>query len=626
MKLIETKPNPNGGIHRLFLLQGDAVAGPSQRIENHQLLPESSGKGRLHLLHFNDLHNHLTELSGETKGTHRFSQMVQRVKTARRHASTNDAVLFLSCGDDHTGSVFDELLGWRLDQFVLDASYRVYSQAGIDVSVLGNHEFDRGAALLAAGVRQDAKFPILSANAHSSEHLIVNQDYFPAAIAIAGDLKIGMIGLTTHIETRVGQPNDPNFAVASPLSVIRNLLPALAPLVDVVLILSHCGFGEGAHKSGKSAATRDIGEADFSIARTVAGLTDKPTLVLGAHTHTKLNENGLDPANIFDGVPVFQAECNGRYIGEIDLQIGGSSPAGYDIHNVCLHRIKPFKDGVQATDPDKADFEQAEDFDAEFETEVITPLIKRVENILTNKIASVTTDNLSFKAAVFDRYTQESPLLNFMCDAVFHRLDGAGIDVDFVLMNGATVQAGVEPGALNMGAWFDVMPYADEIFMLQITGDQLVEILHSNAKRILRPEEVPFTDYSGFLSRGFLHTSRQIRYQIDPEKSAQTASARRISVSGQPVSKLSTTAFNVAVPTYLALGAFGEHWNGRTICGGVPGNLDGYDMRDKLAKNTGLVFRDEIAAHILATGIIDETAAPTGDGRLQVLHSIESTG
>lgn len=614
MHLVEAPPNPAGNIHRLFLLAGDGAT-----ITNAHVLPDTTGTGRLRLFHFNDLHNHLTELSGPTKGTHRFAQMVKRVRDARRLQSPDQALLFLSIGDDHTGSVLDELMGWRPDQFVLDASYRAYSDGGVDATVLGNHEFDRGTALLAKGIRQDAAFPVLSANVHSSTHLRAGRDYHGAAIAIAGPLRIGLIGLTTRVETRVGQPDDPTFAVASPVAVLQNILPALAPLVDVVLILSHCGYGDGAHQSGKAAAVRDIGEADFAIATAAAALTDTPMLVLGAHTHTRLNQNGLEDANVFSTIPVCQAECNGRYLGEINLAVDAKLPRGMDITAIRLHPIKTRNGDIGTDHTDVDQYEQPGDYDQDFETTTIAPLIRRVQSILNNQIARVDTDDLSFKSAVLDRYTKECALLNFMADAVVTRLRRGGGSVDFSLINAATIHAGIERGTLSMGAWFDVMPYADEIFIARINGAQLEQILHNNAKRILRAGEISKTDCTGFVGRGFLHMSAQVRYQIAPAGAAKQARATAIAINGRAISDQLDRVFDVAMPTYMALGAFGERWNGASISGGVAGDLAGFDMRALPAHSTNLVYRDEIAAFICDIGTIDATSGSYFDGRLQVL-------
>lgn len=624
MQLVEAKPNPNGGIDRLFLLRGDAVRGPVAQIDGTGQLPAPSGSARLRIFHFNDLHNHLTELSGPTKGTHRFSQMVKRVRDARENSA--DPVLFLSIGDDHTGSMLDELVGWNPQDFVLDASYRAYSAAGVDATVLGNHEFDRGTELLVRGIRQDANFPLLSANVHGSKHLVAGQDYAPAAIAVLGGLRVGMLGLTTQVETRVGQKSDPTLAVASPVQVLENLLPALAPLVDVVLIMSHCGFGDGAHKSGKAAAMRDIGEADFALARAAARITSKPLLLLGAHTHTRLNENGFDAENRFDGIPIFQSECNGRFLGEINLNIAPDLPDGMELRNVCLHGIKPFDDTVGPGHPDAGSHEQPEDFDASFDAAFIAPSVALVRGVLNTEIARINTHALGFETTMLARYADESALANFVCDAICAQLEARGIGADFALMNGATLQAGMEPGTLTAGDWFDVMPYADEVFIVDVRGAELQQMLDSNAKRVLRPEEIPDTDYHGFLARGFFHTSHQIRYRVETGRAAKDARALQITYLGQPLGDLQNRTFKVVMSTYLALGGFGERWNGQPICGGVPGNLAGYDLRALPTENTNLVFRDEIAALLRDMGEVTEHAGGFCDGRLEIISDIDGTG
>ena len=144
----------------------------------------------------------------------------------------------------------------------------------------------------------------------------------------------------------------------------------MEPLVDVVLILSHCGYGEGEHQSGKSAAGRDIGEADITIARAVAPLTDKPIAIIGAHTHTRLNANGIRQKHVHHGIPVLQAECNGRFLGEIEIDLSQPEGSFRGVSRACLHPIKPRDDSVA---PDAREHDS--DYDAAFEAAHITPLI-----------------------------------------------------------------------------------------------------------------------------------------------------------------------------------------------------------------------------------------------------------
>ena len=113
LQVVQAAPNPAGNIDQLFLFKGDSVSKPVDQIfaKSSKDIPPSNGAEsprKLRVFHFNDLHNHLTDLSGDAKGTHRFSQMVKRVGNARRSQSKDEAILFLSIGDDHTGAGFDE--------------------------------------------------------------------------------------------------------------------------------------------------------------------------------------------------------------------------------------------------------------------------------------------------------------------------------------------------------------------------------------------------------------------------------------------------------------------------------------------------------------------------------------
>ena len=158
LQMVAVEPNPAGAAERVFLLKGDPLAGPVTTIvaQDGAPVPErrlADGERHvLRLMHFNDMHNHMTDMHAKRGDTHRMAQMVKRVREARASAAANETVLLLSGGDDHTGSIFDELLGWTEADYVVDAGYRAASAAGVDIAVLGNHEFDRGAAQLRLGI------------------------------------------------------------------------------------------------------------------------------------------------------------------------------------------------------------------------------------------------------------------------------------------------------------------------------------------------------------------------------------------------------------------------------------------------------------------------------------------
>lgn len=626
LAMVPAAHNPNGAFDRVFLLKGDALGGPIKAIvsENGEQVPEatlSEGEQRvLRLLHFNDMHNHLTEFHGKRGDTHRFSQIVKMVKDAKANAQDNEIVLFLSAGDDHTGSIFDELMGWAPDEFVVDAGYRAYSEAGVDISVLGNHEFDRGAEQLRIGLEKDCTFPVLSANVFGSDHMKPNEHYAPAAVAEVKGLRIGFIGLTTAIDTRVGQPSDPNLAVASPVEAIKNLYPAVEAVSDVVVILSHCGYGKGQHTSGKAATARTIGDGDFAIAEAVGPMIKKPAVLVGGHSHTLLNEEGMDQGNMVEGLLLTQALAHGKYLGDISMSIAAHKGQEGWFNSVAVHPTKKRDQRVASDDPNFAKFEQPSDYDVAFEQAVIAPMVEKLDEKLAEVIGTVSDDTLvNTKRTIADRYVGESALANFMNDTLIKRSGTfPGGAVDFALFNATGLSTGIHQGDLTFREWFDVMPYADAVHVATMTGAQLRDFLNNNAKRLLRPEEVQATDLTGFVSRGFLHFSSGIRYEIALGESAEDAQAINITLHGKPIDEVLDHEFKMAFNTYISLGGFGESWNGKPIGGGVAGNIPSMDVRKLSFDHTGLVYRNEIIAAIREMEVISPETGVVLDERLVV--------
>jgi len=630
LQMVAATPNPNGAFERLFLLKGDPFSGPISTIITAEgnPVPQSSmaaGERRvLRLMHFNDLHNHLTDTHGKKGDTHRLSQMVKKVRETKAAAAENEAVLFISGGDDHTGSVFDELLGWSPEGFVADPAYRSYSAAGIDIAVLGNHEFDRGCEVLKTGLA-DANFPVLSANVRGSKFMAMNEDYTCAAIAEVKGMRIGFIGLTTAVDTRVGQESDPDLTVSSPVEAIRNLLPAVASVSDVVVILSHCGYGSGNHMSGKAATNRMIGEGDFDIAAAAAPLTEKPIVLIGGHSHTRLNAEGIDPDNVIEGVLLTQAEANGAYLGEIAMSIAADQGRKDWFSSVSLHPVKSRDDRVAADDPKYKDLEHDGDYDAAFEAEHIAPLLAALDEKLTEVIGTVEQGDLvSTERTIADRYIRECAIANFMNDALVERSSTfANGQIDIAMFNATGLSAGISEGPLTFKQWFDVMPYADNVHAATMTGAQIQEMLDNNAKRILRPEELANSEINleSFVSRGFLHFSRGIRYRVDYGTSAADARAVEVEVNGRPLVEQMDQSFTVAFNTYISLGGFGESWNGKPIGGGVAGEIPSMDLRQLSYLHTGLVYRNEIIAFIRDAGVVSPKTGVVLDGRLQTANA-----
>jgi 2',3'-cyclic-nucleotide 2'-phosphodiesterase (5'-nucleotidase family) len=611
MRIRRASPNPAGAFDELYLLTGAPWAAPVEHVvgDGPTGCLAAGERRSLRLFHFNDLHNYLT-LPDDRKGDARlFAQIVRRHRTAREAAAKDEIVLLVSGGDDHTGTVLDELLGWRGEELVIDPAYAAYSAAGVDIAALGNHELDRGAEVLRAGIRANADFPILSANLHGSRHLDPAIDYAPAAIAVAKGLRIGFLGLITPVDTRTHSHADPGLTVTSPLGVLANLLPALAARVDAVVIMSHCGFGADSNLDGKAGAVRHLAEGDIALARRAARLTATPVVIVGAHTHTVLNENGLDSGTVIDGVPIVQAGGQGSHLGEFELALAPGAGRAQSAMRARLHRlVRP---------PGVAEHDEA------FERTVIEPLIARVRHRLDEVLATAEGDDIAPAVTLRQRYMGECALANFIADALVARsVEFAQGHVEIAIVNSTAIGAGLAPGVrVTFRDWYAVMPFADCLQVAELSGDELLAILDNNAKRIVRPEE-PDGDrpleLSGYVSRGFLHFSSQLRHVIRLGAHAAEARAEDAVALGVPLVAQRDRRFRVAFTNYLGAGAYGESWNGNPIGGGVPGSIRGYDLRPIAKNDTGLVFRNEIVAFIRSAGKIAPATGARIDGRLEL--------
>ncbi len=615
-------PNPKGGFESLYLFEGDFPNFAVDQFYDFQMAegvipPKATLKKddeiTLRIFHFNDLHHELRSVHSKKGDTHRFSQMLKFVNEARQNAADNEIVLFLSGGDDHIGNPFDELLGFDAESFQNSAAYTAFSAAGLDASVIGNHELDKGTPLLAKAIGQDAKFPVLSANLFGSKHLTA-EHYHPALIGVAKGLRIGIIGLTTKHETLLKTKDDPQLDAGELLKTLENTLSYVDQLSDVIILLSHVGYnGE---------VPLDVG--DIQIAEAAAKMTNTPIVIVGGHLHLPINTEGL---NVVDkSVPILEAGAKGSHLGEAVFSLWQTKDALRSHLTARLIPLKKRDDRVKADDPKYDNYEHDDDLDLNFEQEVMQPLYAKLDHKLQEVIGSAgSSESLSKAPNIADRYVGETVMANFMNDAIvarsvnFPEKDGQSQQVDIAVFNATGVNGGVEPNAvISFNDWYSVMPYADMIIVTPMTGQQIKDMVMSNAQRIVRPEEVKGDNVSGFISRGFLHFSKALRYTIKLNTDPTTTVAQDITLKGEPIDTVLDKTFNVAFSDYIALRG-SEGWHGEKVGHGLPNDVIGFDIASLPKNDTGMVYRNEIIAYIKDIGIVDESTGAVKDGRVQII-------
>ncbi len=144
------------------------------------------------ILHTNDTHSLILPDADGRGGVMQRKAIIDSVKSA------NKDVLVIDAGDKVQGTLYFKF-------FKGDVEYPLQNMLGVDIAILGNHEFDNGLQALAD------KEKILKA-----ERLSTNYDFTgtpaeglfkPYAIRNVGGKKIGFIGLNIDPESIISQAN-----------------------------------------------------------------------------------------------------------------------------------------------------------------------------------------------------------------------------------------------------------------------------------------------------------------------------------------------------------------------------------------------------------------------------------
>ena len=482
----------------------------------------------------------------------------------------------MSAGDDYGGTVLDELIGDDPDSYQVHAGYRLYSEAGVDVGVIGNHDLDIGSHLLSHAIEKDARFPILSANLIGSEWL--GEQCCPAAILVIKGVRVGIIGLTTPATIRPQQ--DTGLQIMNPIQVAGNLLPAIKPYTDILIILSHLGY------SLNSTSASVIEAGDVELARALP--YGAAHLIVGGHTHDVLNHHSLTADHIINGIPIVQAGALGEYLGEVDITVQDTVAA---VTSVRL---------TQTIDVP---------IDEDFEDQEVQSVIKLARPLFQRNLGEVANQPDLSTIMVRNAFaSNETAMANFITDALVTRCRANGYNADLGVVDSSCVRCGLSvSGELTYGNWFRVMPFADTIRLFLLSGEQLWELIKDNARRIDRPDE-PHTE------RGFLQFSRQVRYKVELGKTRLEARALDITIDNIPIEQQLERSFLVACTNYVRVKAqpweaFAASFYDMTLM----------DIHQKPPLETHLFLRDEMVTYIRDHGGVTEAGGAKRDGRLALL-------
>jgi 5'-nucleotidase len=447
-----------------------------------------------------------------------------------------------------------------------EPTIELMNNLGMEISSVGNHEFDEGTDELMriqlGGCHptdgcQDgdgfkgADFTYLSANVvrkRSGLPLLL-----PINIKIVNGAPVGFVGMTLEGTPGIVNPAGIQNVEFKDEVETANKYAALLRLVGVksLVLLIHEG-------GAQNPATEVDGCAAFagSITPIVAGLRPEYGIVVSGHTHNFYS--CALPNSVGAPTVVTSAGSNGRLVTDIDFAVDGRTGKFADItaHNVVVTNNDPARvDAGAKTIADK------------YRT-AVAPIANKI-------VGSITADILRAAAP-----SGESPLGDVIADAQL-AYTAASAGAQIALMNPGGIRAdllhaasagGEAPGQVTYGECFTVQPFNNLVVTQTFTGAQLKNVLEQQfigfggqtVQRILQPS-VGFTySYNSTLPAGSRVSAIALNgVPIDPAASYQVTTNDFLANGGDGFTNLAlgtnrTTApgFDIdALVAYLGAGA-----------------------------------------------------------------------
>lgn len=376
------------------------------------------------IIHTNDTHSHVDpNPANNLGGVLRRKALIDSIREA------NPNVLLIDAGDAVQGTLFYHLYKGEVEQKILN-------ELDYDIQILGNHEFDNGMTALHK-VLEDAEPTLLSSNYDFSASELAGM-FETSVVKQYGEHKVGILALNIDPQGMIAEGNYDGVKFLPWRQVVDNTVSTLRNQehCDFIIAVTHIGFSASAdtpHLFG-----------DVQVAEQTQGIN----LIIGAHSHTKLDTAFVATNAIGKPVTIVQNGRYGEYLGEttIDLSTGK-----------ITEKLIP----VDARLDGKRDEELMK---------LLEPYRAGVDSIYAMDVARLEGDEPMHKNNGY-------ALQNFAADFIGARGSELSEGVQGALANSGSLRTTWTPGSISEGAVIDMMPFHNKIVVLDVEGADLLESL-----------------------------------------------------------------------------------------------------------------------------------------------------
>jgi len=362
------------------------------------------------ILSINDFHGSLAP-AGKNAGA---VKLADALKTEK--AKNPEGTIIVSGGDNYQGSAMSNILYG-------EPVSAVFKEMGIELSAVGNHEFDWGINRINKWA-EDGGFTFVCTNIYDKRTDQPVDWAEPYAIIEKEGVKVGFIGLATpETAYKTKKVYVENYEFRDPVEIIIEWIPKVKDAgADIVIALTHLGSFQD--KEGNI-----TGEAADLCA------VDGVDAVISAHTHQSV-------CGLVNSKPLVQAYKYGRSFAKLTFI--------FDENNKLVS-AEPFLDHLYA---------RADTLKDDANTIAIYGKYEEELGPVLGKILGKTTVDLDH-----DRYAGPSLLGEWTCEIM---KDAVGVQIG--MTNGGGLRCPVPAGEITAGKLYEVMPFDNYLYTMKLSG------------------------------------------------------------------------------------------------------------------------------------------------------------
>lgn len=500
-------------------------------------------------------------------------------KAEMEAAYGEDSVTLVDTGDAIQGGILGSMSSgsWIID---------IMNQAGYDLAVPGNHEFDFRVDTFLDIVQNQAQFPYLSCNFADSDG---NPILEPYRIVSYGDVDVAYIGISTpetlsKTAPTYFQDESGNYLYSFYQGgdgqelydqVQETVDAALADQADYVVALAHLG---------------EDGQSSPWMSTEVIANTTGIDIVLDGHSHTVEPSRTVQNAAGED-VLLSQTGTKAESLGKLTISPDGSMTT----------ELIPLAEVDTGSAAYTAAASYIESIQAEYEE-------KAQEVVAASEVELTVNDPDTGERAVRSAETN----LGDLCADAYRMVLGA--DIGFI--NGGGVRDNLAAGEITYGDIIAVHPFGNLACLVEVSGQQILDALELGAMQAGESENGGFLQVSGL--KYTINTAIPSSVELDDAGNFLSVSGdRRVS----DVQVLDSAAGEYAPLDPAATYTLASH-NYMLKDGG-----DGYAM---FGKENITILQDEVMVdnQVLITyitqnlgGVVgEEYADPRGQGRITMVN------